>query len=105
MSNSNRMELGKVYTEVTGYKPGDRILPFISRCWLSPSFSGLRFAYGLDASDAEQNLLDLIKKEPPSFLAKTDEKCLECDGSGVIFYGAGDRRIECKCHKLAGVEC
>ena len=56
-----RLELGKIVTEPTGYKPGGRVPEFVARCWLCAGFDGLRFAYGASEDEAKTILKRLLE--------------------------------------------
>lgn len=50
------LSLKEIKSEPTGFKPGDRIAEFVARCWITPGFEGLRFAYGATEDEAVKNL-------------------------------------------------
>ena len=88
----NTLSIGEIVVERTGFKPGDRILEFVARCWVEPSFSGLRFAYGDDEQEAQLNLQGLLDNET----ASAKEACPICLDAGYVRYGH-DREVECEC--------
>ena len=51
------LAIREIKTEATGFAPGSAVLPFCARTYLSPSFEGMRFAYGATAAAAETILM------------------------------------------------
>lgn len=58
-----KLKLGQCVVERTGYAPGDRVAEWVARCYLAPSLSGMRFAYGATAGEAVETLCGLLEQE------------------------------------------